>query len=177
MNQPQSNYLYYGNDAIKEFRTSGRTCKPSGFDEYDALTGYVERTYTKTWRDADGNLWRKTTTIVNLGRPDRGVPVDPDAQLAPAPLNSMRDYDGESSLAVRQSKSKARHSMAQIVMSAYMHKHGATSVEELARHVNMQKEWVRLHLLEREGKVYCRIWVNQRHCLWGLVNVHDKDAP
>jgi hypothetical protein len=52
--------------------------KPSGFPEYDSLTGYLERTYTVEWEDSSGTRWRKTCQVINLGRPDRGVVVPPD---------------------------------------------------------------------------------------------------
>ena len=56
-------------------------CKPSGYPEYDNMSGYLERRYSVEWEDAQGTLWRKTCTVINLGRPDRGTPVNPDEAM------------------------------------------------------------------------------------------------
>lgn len=55
-----------------------RTPRPTGFPEYDALTGYVTGNYISEWQDKDGTKWRTVTQVINLGKPDRGTPVDPD---------------------------------------------------------------------------------------------------
>lgn len=51
------------------------------YAEYGELSGYLEREYSIEWQDEAGNTWRKTCTVINLGRPDRGVPVDPDEAM------------------------------------------------------------------------------------------------
>lgn len=71
-------------DFADEYRTTG-VVQPSGFDEYDQLTGYEAGVYASQWADEKGNVYLRTTTIINLGRPDRGVPVDPDRLLGPEP--------------------------------------------------------------------------------------------
>lgn len=60
-----------------------------GDPSYDNLTGYVTRTYQSEWRDIHGNLWRKTCTVINLGRSDAVTPADPEAQMGRAYLDEL----------------------------------------------------------------------------------------
>lgn len=55
----------------------------SGDKDYDELTGYVTGHYTTEWIDRGGTRWRTTVEIINLGRPDRVRPVDPDEAMQP----------------------------------------------------------------------------------------------
>lgn len=59
------------------------TCNHTGYQEFDSLTGYVTGNYSYEWTDKRGTRWRKQVTVTNLGRPDRGIPVDPDAAMTP----------------------------------------------------------------------------------------------
>jgi hypothetical protein len=61
----------------------------SGFAEFDNLTGYVTGNYVSEWQGRDGTRWRTITTVINLGRPDRGIRVDSEAAIVyegPVPL-------------------------------------------------------------------------------------------
>ncbi len=68
--------------------------KPSRFPEYDNLSGYVVGNYVSYWEDEDGSMYRKTVMVVNLGRPDRGTPADPDAQLKAENTRYVRESRG-----------------------------------------------------------------------------------
>jgi hypothetical protein len=167
---PQSDYLYYGEDAVKDFRTTAGSCKPSGFAEYDGLTGYVERTYTTTWRDKDGTLWRKTCQVLNLGRPDRGIVVDPDTAIAYEPWQDsklpMQPNAPSAAIEAHHRNKEARHDAIQAQLVAYLREHGATSALALVDVVGKDINWVRRHLAEREHKAYKRIIVNSHIHKW-----------
>ena len=153
--------------------TTAGSCKPSGFSEYDSLTGYVERTYATTWRDAQGNLWRKTCTLINLGRPDRGIVVDPDAAMAYEPWEESRSPMQASApsaaIEAHHRNKEARHDAVQALLVAYLREHGATSALVIVDVVGKEINWVRRHLAEREHKAYKRIIVNSHIHLWGAL--------
>jgi hypothetical protein len=66
-------------------------CNHTGYSEFDNLTGYVTKEYTTEWVDPSGTRWRKRCQIINLGRPDRGIVVDPEEAIADEGI----DPDGE----------------------------------------------------------------------------------
>lgn len=141
--------------------------------EYDGLSGYVERTYTTTWRDTQGNLWRKTCQVVNLGRPDRGIVVDPDAAIAYEPWEESKPPSASraanapsAAIEAHHANKEARHDALQAKIVAYLREHGATSAGDLAGVVGKGAGWLRIHLAEREHKAYRRIIVNSHIHLW-----------
>lgn len=170
MTNPQGDYLYYGEDAVKDFRTTAGTCKPSGFAEYDGLTGYVERTYTTTWRDAQGNLWRKQCQIINLGRPDRGIVVDPDAAIAYEPWQESKpplSPNAPSAAIEGHHRAKAaRDAILQAQVLTYMHEHGAVHINDLVNALGRRRDWLYKHLTEYEHKAYRRVIVNANVHKW-----------
>lgn len=146
---------------------AGNNCKPSGYAEYDNLSGYVDRTYTTTWHDKDGNLWRKTCTVINLGRPDRGTPVDPDAQLDTEPWNDTADRLVVATAGKKDALAE-REALLLVRVQAHLRKYGASTAKDLAVSVGIGQPQVANHLRKYtdkymllEGSLY----------LWGLVGV------
>lgn len=147
-------------------------CKPSGFSEYDNLTGYVDRTYTTTWHDDKGNLWRKTCTIINLGRPDRGVPVDPDTLLTSEEWGKERNGNPSPTYAHVAARAAAirRDAERELEIVAYLKEHGAEQIRVIARAFNMSRDRLAEHIYKREGTVYVRTGKVGKATLWGVIN-------
>jgi hypothetical protein len=150
--------------APSSLRTEGRTVKPSGYAEFDSLTGYVTGNYVSEWKDRCGTRWRTVVTVINLGRPDRGVVVDPDAQLADEFL-----YDDESQKAYAQSivlNREERHEAAKERIVAYLQEHGPVPIEDLCAVGGWKKRpSVKEHLV-RYPELYLCFWENPQ--VWGL---------
>lgn len=99
--------------------------------EYDNLTGYVSGEYASEWQDNDGTRWRTVVTVINLGKPDRGIAVDPDALMTPEILAfEESDRTREYSPTVTANANK-RHSEAMERFVAHMQAHGPVPVNEL----------------------------------------------
>lgn len=148
-------------------------CRPSGFDEYDNLTGYVTRVYRKEWRDKRGNLWRRTTTIVNLGRPDRGRAKDPDAQLESEELPSGGEAPAhrEAVLASRERK----HGAILKRVAAYLEEHGPSLLVDLRSVAGYsESNNVLAHLRMFPNVYYC---YGTRPHVWGLYGQSYTPAP
>lgn len=153
-------------------RTSGN-CKPSGFSEYDNLTGRVVRQYCVEWEDEQGNRWRKVCQVIDLGRPDRGIVVDPDAAIAYEPWEDGKPPSASraanapiTAIEAHHANKEARHDALQAKIVAYLREHGATSAGDLAGVVGKGAGWLRIHLAEREHKAYKRVIVNSHIHLW-----------
>ncbi len=144
--------------------------------EYDNLTGYVVRTYTTTWRDTDGNLWRKTCEVVNLGRPDRGVPVDPDTQLAPAPWDSggTKPHLARGPMA-RKRKADERFAEIQMQVSAYLRRNGPSHVKGMALDLEHKRTTLGDLMRKFEGVSFCKVGTCGPAVLWGVSGVHDVE--
>jgi hypothetical protein len=110
------------------------TCNYSGYPEYDSLTGYVTGTYSREWNDKKGNRWRKTVTIINLGRPDRGIAADDvDEAMSPEPLPYERPSFTDSYRSAIIANAERKHSKALELYKAYMLEHGPAPVRDLLR--------------------------------------------
>jgi hypothetical protein len=143
-------------------------CKPSGYAEYDALTGYVTRTYQTEWTDTSGNLWRKTCTIINLGRPDRGVPVDHEAQIRDevwVDEAQQQDDQRRRDSAIERNRVQ-RHRVAMESLVAYMQAHGPSPLTELLDVTDWAGKTQLVEHFEMFPDVYLRYWDRPR--VWGL---------
>lgn len=143
-------------------------CRPSGYGEYDNLTGYVDRTYSVEWEDAHGNTWRKTCTVINLGRPDRGIPVDPDNEMS-KPIPPADPRDGGNMPMMRRAE---RVVQTQEIVVDYLTRNGMTSAKDMARPLGISRTTLIDHLHKRDT-IYFRKR-DGRAILWGLRNVHDQ---
>jgi hypothetical protein len=157
---------YAGDDTLEEARFRGN-CKHSGFGEYDNLTGYLTRTYTVEWEDRQGTRWRKTCQVINLGRPDRGIPVDPDGQLGeedlPEPVSVLYLQRAQAA-AKKAAMLRDERSMSKIV--AYLKEHGPQPLDVLLG----VSEWagkmqVRDHL-QKHKDIYVKFYL--KPVIWGL---------
>lgn len=101
--------------------------------EFDNLTGYVTGNYVSEWTDRRGNRWRSCVTVVNLGRPDRGIVADDvDVELAPERLPLGKGASAEAryqeSLAATRER---RHGALLRDLGAYMQEHGPSTLGEM----------------------------------------------
>jgi hypothetical protein len=146
----------------------------SGFAEFDNLTGYVTGNYVSEWTGRDGNRWRTVTTVINLGRPDRGIAVDPDAQQGDEDWGTAASAETQKALADNR---RRKDSDARKLFVAYLMVNGPQLLEAL-RHVT---EWrgrtAILEHLRSNPDVYMKLSGNgQIKDKWGLVGVHDKQS-
>lgn len=148
------------------------SCKPSGYPEYDSLTGYVTKTYTMEWEDTSGNRWRKTCTVINLGRPDRGTPVDPDALMVEEsmPVERMASAVAQQKIAAAiAAQREERHAKARKLLGAYMIEHGPSRLPDLLPAVR-EIGWTNLFSLREHinmfPETYLLYWGNPQ--MWGL---------
>ena len=152
-------------------RTEGAVCKPSGFAEYDNLTGYVEQTYTREWTDAAGNRWRKVVTVINLGRPDRGIPVDPDAQM-----QAERFPRHEPRPRKERRPTSLKRGDVQRQVGDYLRQYGPAHAKLIASDLGIAYDTLFYHLKGRKGQLYCACGKVGKAVIWGLVGVHDEEA-
>lgn len=136
--------------------------------EYAKLTGYVSRQYAVEWEDENGNTWRKTCTVINLGRPDRGIPVDPDNEMS-KPIPPADPRDGGNMPMMRRAE---RVIQTQEIVVDYLTRNGMTSAKDMARPLGISRTTLIDHLHKRDT-IYFRKR-DGRAILWGLRNVHDQ---
>lgn len=171
-------------DSAPPFRTTAGACKPSGYAEYDGLTGYVDKVIVQEWIDQQGNHWRKTITVVNLGKPDRGIVHDPAAILerepwsdeiyaTPRDPNATPDPRGAVGRAAQKQHSRERHERAERIIAKYLTRNGPCGIWRLVSATGRKYDWMKMHLEAREGTVYCRVRKDGRKTIWGLVGVHE----
>ena len=151
-----------------------------------ALTGYVEKTFVQYWRDGEGNLWRKVTKIINLGKQDRFIP-NADAQLESEPWadelpipardpNAPPDNRGVVGRAAHKRHAAERHASTERILTEYLTRNGPCGIWRLCNASGRKYDWMKLHLEAREGTLYCRVRKEGKATVWGLVNVHDQEA-
>ena len=141
--------------------------KPSGYPEYDNLTGYLERTYQVEWRDKDGIWWRKTCQVINLGRPDRGVPVDVEALEA-------QEVWGDGEVTVERGAKAKRGEVIGMLVDA-LREGGPMTTPRLASRVGRVRQAIQNTLTGR-GDLFMRVSGPSKRGVdttWGLVGVHD----
>lgn len=146
------------------------TCNYTG-TSYDHLTGYVTGNYTSEWTDKSGTRWRTHTTIINLGKPDRGIPVDdPDAAMRPEPLPYVRPVLSTSRRGNMIANAEKRHAEAMRLFKAYMLQHGPAPVTDLLGVTEWTtRESVRVHL-----NLFPDVYRQFHGSLWGL---HGQEPP
>jgi hypothetical protein len=141
-------------------------CKHSGFPEYDALTGYVTQSYQREWQDRSGVRWRKTVQIINLGRPDRGIPVDPDKELEHEPFDKAEN--NKAAMSMVKVKKAERDAVLLERMQEALREHGPMSSHACSVRLRVTKERT-ADLFKRNPQLFCLIRRQDR--MWGLVGV------
>lgn len=153
------------------------TCKPSGYGEYDNLTGYIDHEYSIEWTDADGTKWRTIVTVINLGRPDRGEPVDPDAAMVSEDWGERERLGYTESLAdareAHRQVARQRHAQIQMKVVEYLMARGPMNCNEMASDIGVSKNTLMPHLRQREGSAYVQVGYSGRSVLWGVIGVHE----
>lgn len=139
----------------------------SGDDDYDKFSGYVTKTYTVEWEDSSGTRWRKTCQVINLGRPDRVPPADPDALMGAERLS----YEGERP---NQRKRDERHAALAMDLTRYLRQYGPSHMTAMASDLDYAKTTLDEFVRQREGRIFCKVGNVGRAVLWGLVGIHDK---
>lgn len=150
--------------------TDGRPhgkCGHTGYAEFDSLTGYVTANYTYEWQDKRGTRWRKQVIVTNLGRPDRGIPVDPDVLIAdeymPVGKGAQMEARYRASLAATQER---RHGEVLRALGAYMAEHGPAKLQALLPVTGWRDDQTLTeHLRMFPGVYLCYRLVPQ---VWGL---------
>lgn len=159
--QPVSHYTFRGN------------CKPSGFSEYDSLTGYVVKEYTVEWTDRDGTRYRKHAQIINLGRPDRGIPVDPDALLERVEIDQEHVPTERKKLWEANKKRKEeRDRVLAEKIQAYLQEHGPKFASHIARGLGCNSINRVLGVLRRRDDLFVCSKKNRNR--WRLVGQPDR---
>jgi hypothetical protein len=130
--------------------------------EYDNLTGYLTKEYTTEWQDSSGTRWRKTCRIINLGRPDRGVPVDPEEAIA---FDPWREKPSE---AIKLGSAQYQARM-QYRITEYLRERGPSMTRDIATDLSMVYPTVVKHLAKQDGTVYRRVGKVNHFVIWGLV--------
>ena len=147
-------------------------CKPSGFAEYDSLTGYLTSTYTVEWVDRQGTRWRKTCQVINLGRPDRGAPVDPATATMPEP---MPPEDERKKRGVRAAKGELTKRCF-----ALLSRTGPATTYEIAMATSRSVATIRGTMYNRPDLFVCVAGGGRGHeSTWGITGIHDQqqEAP
>lgn len=148
--------------------------------EYHKLTGYLVGTFTRQRYDKRRGCTITTTyEVVNLGRPERGTPVDPNEAIADDPWERQPYFDAalaDNARKVYLEQLEARHRAVQLVLMAYLREHGKATVPKLAEVAGRPKPWLSVHLAKFEGAIYVRLPKGKRSNYWGLVGLHDKEA-
>jgi hypothetical protein len=164
----KTSVLQYAGDeevSLGEVRTRG-TCKHTGFGEFDNLTGYLVDTYTVEWMDSSGNRWRKRCEVVNLGRPDRGIPVDPDEAMTPEEFEVAAN--ARAAQETLRAEKVARDAALLVQVEKCYREHGALSANQCAEYLKVGKERV-LITLRGNPQMFRQLgWKKQE---WGLVGV------
>lgn len=127
--------------------TDGRphgTCSHTD-TEYDNLSGYVTGNYVSEWQDKTGTRWRTTVTVVNLGKPDRGTPADPDHAMTPERLFLESERGRNYSDAIT-AKREQRHNVIMDAFTTHMQEHGPVAVNTLMQVIGKSRNTVLDHL-------------------------------
>lgn len=138
------------------------TPRPTGYPEFDSLTGYVTGQYTTEWQDKEGTRWRTTVTIVNLGKPDRGIYRDPDAMID-KPETLVEESTWRQSIAANRTR---RLSDWHKRLVAYLEQNGPTDFRTLARGIGVRDLESLRRYLRSESDTFLRYW--DRPVVWGL---------
>lgn len=142
--------------------------------EYDNLTGYVTHEYITEWQDTAGTRWRTRRTIINLGRPDRGIVPDPDEAMTPDPWPKERaPWQGAGSDEIRRKK-RVRDTEIHLRIVDYITQHGPTHTQELVNECGYKRSTLDPFMREREGTVFVRAGRVGKATLWGVRGIHKS---
>lgn len=143
-------------------------CKPSGFVEYDELSGYVTRQYVSEWQDKDGTRWRKIVTFINLGKPDRGIVRDPDAMIGRGEklfgLDGSEPHWQKAVKAASEARVVREAQLVSALQQAFA-THGPMSVSQVCAHVDAAKERI---LRALRGNRDAFRFFGDTNSIWGL---------
>lgn len=142
--------------------------------EYDNCTGYLVGTYTRTYHDRRRGCTVKVEfEVINLGRPDRGIPVDPDVLLEDEPWELDAGL-AKAAEAVRVA-SQARRDAADEKITAHLTEHGPSHLSELLPLTEWDGVWVLRRHLQAHPEMYQSFGF--RTGMWGLVGQEWTAAP
>jgi hypothetical protein len=141
------------------------------YPEYDGLTGYVTKTYSTEWLDTQGNLWRKTCTVINLGRPDRGIVGDVDAQLVEEHWGHGNSYAGPEAM---RRKGEENRASLRMEMVAHLREHGPQQAQGIAMDLQRGYRSIAKQLSDNEGMVFCRAGYGNGAVLWGVLELEAE---
>ncbi len=146
--------------------------------DYDRMTGYVTRTYQSEWRDAQGNLWRKTCTVINLGRADRVTPQTGEELLhtekMPGDLRSSAQQRAGRIAAGRARRQAKRDAIAELLQAQ-----GPLTCAEIAEALGYVAKTTREILEASRYELFDKVGgVPGAHggvpvAIWGLAGVHE----
>lgn len=142
--------------------------------EYDAMTGYVTGEYVSEWTGRDGTLWRTLTTVINLGRPDRGQVADPDHIDRPAQLPASGGLRPDAAIAATKRAGLAREQAACLRIEGLLRERGPMNVSALSNALGIWRGLMRKALRANPDKF---VPVGAKKEKWGLVGVTYPDAP
>lgn len=134
---------------------------------YDSLTGYVTHCTDIVGITRDGWKVRHVVTVINLGRPDRVMPVDPDAQMQPEQLDYEFANDGLKAMyEEKKSRMAERDAQAMAALVDYLKEHGPQRYDTLLA----LTEWDHFTSLRRHLNRYPDVYVklNVDPVIWGL---------
>lgn len=144
--------------------------------DYDAFHGRVVAEYTVERVDRRRNCTIRTTyEVIDIGRPDRVVPVDPDAQMGTERL-SVRDNTASTSKAQEAWRAAARlrdEAMLGEVRS-YLQQYGPSHVAAIRNDLGYAQTTLGVFLKRHNGSVFCQVGKVGNAPIWGLVGIHDK---
>ena len=142
--------------------------------DYDALHGRLVAQYTVERVDRRRNCTIRTTyEVIDIGRPDRVRPVDPDAQMGSERLS----YDDTQTVENRaRRRASERFAEMHMAVVAYLRQYEPTHMRAMADDLEYAKTTLDEFVRQREGRVFCKVGNVGRAVLWGLVGIHDKGS-
>jgi hypothetical protein len=139
--------------------------------EYDHLSGYLTKEYTREWTGSDGTRYRKVCQIINLGRPDRGIPVDPDEAMTPEPLEVSKAT--HASIVARAEQRAARDTVLVERARTYLAQRGACNVEQISNELKVSHTRLRAVMRNHDAMF---VFLGGVKALWGLAGESYDEA-
>lgn len=133
--------------------------------EYHRLTGYLVGTFTVERRDRRrGCIIQTEYEVINLGRADRGITVDPDVLLEEEKLEGEEQMDSYHQTIA--AKAEQRHDVAKEILIAYLQKYGPQPTRALTGLTEWKGRKSLVDHLGRFPDTYIRVCENP--LMWGL---------
>jgi hypothetical protein len=145
-------------------------CKPSGYGEYDNLTGYLTGSYSLEWTDERGTRYRTVCQVINLGRPDRGILVDPDKELEHEPFDEAEN--NKAAMSKMKVMKAGRDAVLLMRMEEVLRQHGPMSANVCSFKLQVTRARV-AQLFEANPQLFRSLGRIDK--AWGLVGV-EYDA-